>query len=157
MVDIEELGKALEEDQSELAHDFSLQAINSDDNFGFEHDTTFEPFASCTPRATCNLLLNGNHETGSSDEDPSVLEVAKPTTGLCVFYIARGNLFVVEITLAPSSHPSIRTPVVATLAHLASQLPAMLSKLPPGHLPPTFSLSRTMCHIDSLSHHITSP
>jgi len=63
---------------------------------------------------------------------------------------------VVEITFALSPCPSIRTPVVATLAHPASQLLAMLSELPPGHLPPTFLLSHAVCHVDLLSHHITS-
>ena len=64
---------------------------------------------------------------------------------------------VVEITFAPSSRPSIRAPVVATLTHLASQLLAMLLELLPGHLPLTFLLSRAVCHVNSLSHHITLP
>ena len=63
---------------------------------------------------------------------------------------------VVEMTFGPSSRPSIRTPLIATLAYLASQLLAMLPELPPGHLPPTFLLSHAVCHVDSLSHHIAS-
>ena len=40
-----------------------------------------------------------------------------------------------EITFARSSCPSIRTPIVAMLTRLASQLLAMLSEHSPGHLP----------------------
>ena len=50
------------------------------------------------------------------------------------------------------SHPSSPHP-----SYLASQLPAMPSELPPGHLPPTFFLSRAVCHVDSISRHIASP
>ena len=55
--------------------------------------------------------------------------------------------FVVGIMFAPSSRPLIHTPVVATPAYIASQLLAMLSEHPHGHLPPTFSLPRAVCHI----------
>jgi len=66
----------------------------------------------------------------------------------CVLWKSRSRPF------SPLDSPP---PSLPHSPYLASRLPAMLSELPPGHLPPTFFLSRAVCHVDSLSRHITSP
>jgi len=61
------------------------------------------------------------------------------------------SLCVVEIMFAPSSCPSIHTPVIATLAYLASWLLDMLPGLLLGHPPLASLLSHTVCQFTCYS------